>query len=144
VALAVPGSDIDVTVVPVGVTKDGSMELPDTVRKAGWYRFGATPSSTVGTTVIAAHVDTRKEGLGPFARLSSVRDGDQITVRDARGRTTEYQVTTRRQIRRTALPVDKLFTRDGRPRLVLITCGGAYDADSGYADNLVIIAEPVT
>ena len=142
VRLQVPGVDINVEVRPTGVAKDGSMELPDTVRRAGWYEFGATPRDRVGSTVIASHVDTRSEGLGPFARLVSVRKGDRVVVTDRSGRDHAYRVVSRRQITATRLPVDELFDRDGRPRLVLLTCGGAYDARSGYRDNVVVVAEP--
>jgi hypothetical protein len=39
-------------------------------------------------------------------------------------------------------PIADLFDRDGPPRLVVLTCGGAYDARNGYRDNVVVIAEP--
>jgi len=142
VRMRIAAVDLDVGVRPTGVAKDGSMELPDTVRRAGWYRFGATPSERSGTTVIAAHVDTRSEGLGPFARLTSARRGDRIIVTDRSGDEHAYRLLSRRQIDRTRLPVDDLFDRDGPPRLVVLTCGGAYDARSGYRDNVVVIAEP--
>ena len=134
--------DLDVEVRPTGVAKDGSMELPGTVRRAGWYRFGATPRERSGTTVIAAHVDTRSEGLGPFARLTSARRGDRIVVTDRGGDHHAYRIVSRRQVDRTRLPVDELFDREGPPRLVVLTCGGAYDARNGYRDNVVVIAEP--
>lgn len=134
--------DLDVEVRPTGVAEDGSMELPGTVRRAGWYRFGATPRERSGTTVIAAHVDTRTEGLGPFARLTSLRRGDRIVVTDRGGDQHAYRVVARRQIDRTRLPVNELFDRDGPRRLVVLTCGGAYDARNGYRDNVVVIAEP--
>lgn len=141
--ISVPRLDIRVPVVAVGVEKDQTMELPGTIRRAGWYRFGAAPSQRSGSTVIAAHVDTTDEGLGPFARLAGTRRGDRIVVTDADGDKTTYAVTTRRYVKQAKLPVDKLFTRNGRPRLVLITCGGTYDASTGYSDNLVVVAEPV-
>ena len=142
VRVRIPAVDLDVVIRPTGVAKDGSMELPDTVRRAGWYRFGATPSERSGTTVIAAHVDTRSEGLGPFARLTSARRGERIIVTDRSGDDHAYRIISRRQIDRTRLPVDDLFDRDGPPRLVVLTCGGAYDARNGYRDNVVVIAEP--
>lgn len=142
VRLQVPDAGIDVEVRPTGVAEDGSMELPETVRRAGWYEFGATPRDEVGSTVIAAHVDTRTEGLGPFARLASVRKGERVVVTDRSGRDHSYRIVSRRLIVATRLPIEDLFDRDGRPRLVLLTCGGAYDARSGYRDNVVVLAEP--
>ena len=142
VRVQVPDVDIDVQVRPTGVAKDGSMELPETVRRAGWYEFGATPRDDAGSTVIAAHVDTTSEGLGPFSRLATIRRGERVVVTDRSGREHTYRVVSRRLVVATKLPVDDLFDRDGRPRLVLLTCGGAYDARNGYRDNVVVLAEP--
>jgi hypothetical protein len=142
VRLSIGAVDLDVEVRPTGVAEDGSMQLPETIRRAGWYRFGSTPSDRAGTTVIAAHVDTRSEGLGPFARLASVRRGERIVVSDRAGDEHAYRIVSRRHVARTRLPVDDLFDRDGQPRLVVLTCGGAYDARNGYHDNVVVIAEP--
>ena len=83
------------------------MELPDTVRRAGWYRYSALPGSRVGSTVIAAHVDTRAEGLGPFAGLADLRKGDRIVVSDRSGTEHGYRVRVIRQVIQSRLPVDK-------------------------------------
>lgn len=143
VRLRIAAADIDVPVVTTGVTDDGDMQLPGTVRRAGWYRFSATPGASTGRTVIAAHVDTREEGLGSFARLRQVRSGDRVVVTDRSGADHAYQVVSRRHIARSRLPVDEVFGRGGHHRLVLVTCGGAYDLRNGYHDNVVVLAEPV-
>ena len=85
VEVRVADVDIALPIKPVGVTKKGEMEVPGTVKEVGWYRFGANPSSRTGTTVLASHVDTRAEGLGPFARLSDVKQGAEVTVTDQSG-----------------------------------------------------------
>ena len=37
----------------------------------------------------------------------------------------------------------EVFSRTGRARLVLITCGGSFDSATGnYEDNIVAYAEP--
>ena len=72
VRVMVNGVDIDLPVVPVGVNPDDSMEMATSVREVGWYRFGARPADRTGTTVLAGHVDTKREGLGPLVRLRSV------------------------------------------------------------------------
>jgi hypothetical protein len=42
------------------------------------------------------------------------------------------------------LPLDRLFAREGPPRLTLITCGGPFLAEFGsYRDNVVVVAEPL-
>jgi hypothetical protein len=41
------------------------------------------------------------------------------------------------------VPAD-VFRRDGPPRLALVSCGGAFDERTGnYADNIVVLAQPV-
>ena len=42
------------------------------------------------------------------------------------------------------LPLDRLFARDGPPRLTLITCGGPFLPEYlSYRDNVVVVAEPL-
>ena len=42
-----------------------------------------------------------------------------------------------------SLPAADVFARDVEPRLVLVTCGGAFDpATRHYADNVVAYAVP--
>lgn len=43
------------------------------------------------------------------------------------------------------LPFQDIFTRCGDTRMVLITCGGAFDNTTRhYEDNVVVYTEPVT
>ena len=136
--------DLSVAVTPVGVTKDGEMELPETVKQVGWYRFGALPSSSAGTTVLAAHVDTRAEGLGPFSHLREAKKGDEVTIVDEAGRERRYRVAAVTSLAKKKIDWDQVFDRRGNPRLVMVTCGGAYDQDSGYRDNVLVTAFPAS
>ena len=135
--------DIAMPVSATGVTRDGQMELPDDPRTLGWYRFGALPGDAQGSAVLGGHVDSKRYGTGPLARLASVRDGDPITVTAADGQLLRYEVTSVERITKAALPVDRLFDPDSAHRLVIVTCGGRYLPDAGgYEDNIVVIATP--
>lgn len=132
---------IDMPVVPVGVQADGSMEIPVDPAVAGWYRYGPAPADTEGTTVLAAHVDSRIYGVGPLAQLRDAQPGQTLRVTDADGAVTAYTVESVTYIPRAELPVDELFDRDGPRSLVLITCGGQFDEQTRtYSDNVVLIA----
>jgi LPXTG-site transpeptidase (sortase) family protein len=144
IRVRVDGVDIDLPVVPVGVNPDGSMEMATSVREVGWYRFGARPVDRTGTTVLAGHVDTKREGLGPLARLRSVDRGSRVVITSADGRTRAYRVVDVRRIAKTRVPLAEVFRRDGQERVVLITCGGRYDRDTGYRDNVLVTAEPMS
>lgn len=139
----IPAVGYAASVRPVGVANDGQMALPPRPTRLGWYRFGPAPGAERGAAVIAGHLDSRRFGLGPLVRLREVEVGDRVAVQDARGRQLAYAVTGVRRFDRQALPA-QLFARTGRPRLHLITCGGAYDPSAGgYQVNLVVTAEPV-
>ena len=118
------------------------MELPETVSQAGWYEFGARPADRGGITVLAAHVDTREEGLGQFARLREARQGSIVMVTDRGGDRYEYRVVQVTRIAKSKVPWDGIFDRAGPSRLAIVTCGGEYDRDRGsYRDNVIVLAE---
>ncbi|WP_278234556.1 class F sortase [Isoptericola sp. AK164] len=131
---------LETPVRPVGVDPDGTMELPESGDVAGWYRFGPAPGDPEGATVLASHVDTQ-DGVGQFARLTEASAGDDITVTDADGTRHRYTVTDITRYSKEAVPLDQFFDRSGERRLVLVTCGGRWDAEAGhYEDNLVVTA----
>ncbi|CAI9386498.1 hypothetical protein MICABA_00430 [Microbacterium sp. T2.11-28] len=143
VRIAIPAIDATLPVDPVGVQRDGSMEIPENPAVAGWYRYGPVPGAPEGSAVVAAHVDSRVRGIGPLARLRELEAGDEITVRDAEGETSRFVVATVDYIPRAKLPVDEFFARTGEPALVIITCGGSFDeATRSYSDNVVAVAHP--
>lgn len=142
--LRIADRDIALDIVPVGVADDGSMELPAAADVAGWYRYGPAPGSSSGNAVLAAHVDSAVTGIGPLVELRDVEEGSRLTVRTASGRTLVYTVTGVDQVPKTEAPLRAWFERDGPPQLVVITCGGAWDANiRHYSDNVVLTAEPV-
>lgn len=145
VRVTVAAQAVDVPVDPVGVAPDGQMEIPPLAERGGWYRFGADPGDAAGTTVVAAHVDSvASGGTGPFVRLGDVRPGDAVEVALADGSTRGYVVDRVERFPKTQARWPDVFTRDGPPRLALVTCGGAFDVGAGhYTDNVLVIATPV-
>jgi hypothetical protein len=143
VSVSLPGTPRPVPLVPVGVLDSGALQLPERPTVLGWYAAGAVPGGTVGTAVIAGHVDSARYGAGPLRDLLDVGQGDPVEVTDAGGSVHRYAVTSRTSFPKSALPPE-LFHMDGPPRLALITCGGAFDRRTGnYADNVVVLADPV-
>jgi hypothetical protein len=141
--LTVPKIATSATVVPVQVdTRTGALEVPADVREVGWWEAGPRPGSQFGTVVLTGHIDSADQGPGMLARLREVGPGDRVVVR-AGGRDVRYVVKARREYRKAALPVD-VFSPVGDPRLVIVSCGGPFDAASGhYRDNVVVFATPV-
>lgn len=142
--LRIPALGVDAAVRPVGVQPDGAMVIPKSPDSVGWYRYGSAPADPVGHTVIAGHVATIEDGPGALAPLSRAEPGMRVDVVDSAGTLHRYEVTGRERISKKALPVDEIFARDGRPVLVLITCGGEYIPELGsHRDNVVVTALPV-
>ncbi len=129
---------------PVGVEEDGDMQIPEDANRAGWYRFGPAPDDAQGATVLAAHVDSRTTGIGQFSRLRNLQPGSTVSLTTSDGRAHTYEVVDRQKIPKVGAPVAQWFDRTGAPRLVLVTCGGAFRQDIGhYVDNVVVTARPV-
>ncbi|KQO63429.1 class F sortase [Curtobacterium sp. Leaf261] len=141
--LTVDWAGVDVPVHPEGVDPTGAMTLPDDPATAGWYRFGPTPASATGSTVIAAHVDAVGYGIGPFAHLIDVPDGTAVSVTDADGDVSDYVVDSVQMLAKTSVPWGSVFDSTGPRRLVLVTCGGVFDTSTHhYESNLVVTATP--
>lgn len=140
--LRAPSIGVDANIVPVGVDTDGAMEIPTDVDEVGWYRFGPTPGDP-GTAVLAGHVDSRTQGRGAFFDLRRLDVGDVVVV-GFDGSESVWEVVARRQYGKDVIPLGEVFTRDGPPRLALITCGGEFDGGAGrYLDNVVVYAVPL-
>ncbi len=144
VLLDYPDIDADIPVRPYGVSADGQMDVPDDAAVAAWYQFGKTPTDGVGTTVIAAHAGSEETPIGPLYALTEARPGDEVTVTDEDGEEHRYEVSEVEQLGKDGLDFAPFFERTGDHRLVMITCGGQWIAEeSSYADNVIVIAEPV-
>lgn len=142
--ITIPALDVRARLVAVGRADDGSIDVPtqDPVRTAGWYEYGASPGQP-GTAVIVGHVDTR-DRAAVFARLPELTPGDRIVVVSRTGKEIEFSVDSVRRTPKTAFPAATVFAPAPKPRLVLVTCGGAWvGGDVGYADNVIVFATMV-
>jgi hypothetical protein len=144
VRLAVPDLGVAADVVPVGVAATGALDLPTDPRVLGWWSSGAVPGAPAGSTVLAGHVDAAGVGPGPLATLLRAPLGAGVQVVTADGATVSYTIAERLAFSKTdGVPPD-LFRVDGEPRLVLITCAGRFDPETGHYDqNAVLVASRV-
>ncbi len=114
---------------------------PD-IHKAGWWVDGATPASPSGSIVIAGHVDSARGGAGAFFPLKQARSGAIVELTAADGATARYRVVSVQTMLKAQLPTS-IWSQKGPNHLVLVTCGGPFDAASGhYRDNIVVTAVP--
>ena len=137
--VSLPG--VTAELVPVGVLPSGELQLPDDPARVGWWAAGGLPGQSEGTVVLAGHMDGLRRD-GAMSALLEVEPGDEVALEDSRGRVHEYRVVERSTTPQESLD-PALFATDGAHRLVLVTCGGTYDEETGrYSENIVVIAEP--
>jgi sortase (surface protein transpeptidase) len=116
--------------------------VPAPIGRTGWWEDGMTPGARAGAVLIAGHVDRARSGPGAFFRLREADAGDRVQVTTRNGRTFTYRVVSVTRYPKSRLPTS-VYSRTGRPRLVLVTCGGPFDRASGrYRDNIVLTAVP--
>ncbi|MGW4500938.1 class F sortase [Micromonospora sp. NPDC004336] len=144
VRLEIPTIDVTATVNAVGVNeRTDEFEVPPSVDRIGWYRYGPGLEADAGSVVVAGHVDSATQGRGAFYRLRELDEGDTLTATGSDGRARRYRVVAREEYDKSRIPLERYFARDGKPRLTLITCGGPFDAKARrYRDNIVVTAVP--
>jgi LPXTG-site transpeptidase (sortase) family protein len=122
--------------------RHGALGIPVNIRRTGWWRDGMAPGARTGAVLIAGHRDSAKAGAGVFFPLGKAAAGDRVLVDSAAGKTFAYRVVSVRAYRKAALPTS-IYARTGKPRLVLVTCGGPFDEKTGhYRDDVVVTAVP--
>ncbi|GAA2773049.1 class F sortase [Streptomyces showdoensis] len=140
VRVRVPALRVDAPVARVGLDADGWIEAPPPRERAlaGWFTGAVTPGER-GTAVVVGHVDT-PEGRGVFYDLGALAKGRQVEIARADGRTAVFTVYGIELVPKDGFPAARVYGSTGLPELRLITCGGPYAPDGGYAGNVVVSA----
>ncbi|WP_285472841.1 class F sortase [Actinoplanes sp. NBRC 101535] len=137
--LTIPALDVSVSVTDLGLAPDGTMEVPDDARTVGWFTGAPTPGS-LGPAILAGHVDYGGSA-GTFARLTDLDQGDPIRVTRTDGLVATFAVTKVARFPKARFPAGEVYGPIDHAGLRLITCGGAFDRDTGhYVDNVVVFA----
>jgi hypothetical protein len=140
--LIIDAIDADQPIVPVQVDPEAVLGVPEDPQVIGWWEGGAAPGAGTGTVVFDAHVDSRQYGKGPLSRATELVPGDRATV-ISEGGTREYVVDAVRSYEKVVLPWQDLFAQDLEERMILITCGGDFDAARrSYTSNIVVFFTP--
>ncbi|MDC7336327.1 class F sortase [Streptomyces lydicus] len=141
---AVPRDDpslaVSAPVLPLGLDRDGWIEAPpaEDPDLAGWYEGAPSPGER-GTAVLVGHVDNRS-GPAVFYGLGALEKGRTIRVTREDGRTAVFEVYGVQVFDKRNFPARKVYADTGRPELRVLTCGGSYSPDTGYAGNVVVFA----
>lgn len=137
--ISIPALRVSASIIGLGQQADGSMEVPDDEKTVGWYTKAPTPGA-LGPAVLAGHVDLDGKP-GTFAKLSSLKAGDQVNVIRSDNTMAMFAVTRVERHAKNKFPSAAVYGPIDHAGLRLITCGGKFDDTSGhYEDNIVVYA----
>ena len=144
VSVEIPSIQVSAEIVSSGIDEEsGQMEIPATAAQVGWYRFGPRPGEA-GSAVLAGHVDMAGQGPGAFFHLDRLVPGDEVEVHLSDGTVQRFVVVETVRVPKDELEVEAIFSRQGGPRLTLVTCGGAFNhTERSYDDNVVTSLKPL-
>ena len=137
-AVRLPGSGW-LAVAAVGTHHSGLLDVPDDVRRIGWWEGGARIGDPFGSVLLAGHVDSSTQGLGPYSELLSAPKGAEVSVRTA-DRTTRWRISSRQLV-----PIGdlgkhpRILSPKGPARLTMVTCAPPFVADDGGYQNLAVV-----
>jgi hypothetical protein len=140
--LSIPAAGVHTRLTTLGLTADGSLQVPTSTEVAGWYTGSPRPGQT-GSAIIAGHIDST-QGPGVFFRLRLLRPGDRVYVRHADGTLAVFRVYAEHMYPKDRFPTERVYGPVPDPELRLITCGGVFDPATGsYLSNVVVYAAEI-
>lgn len=136
--IVIPSLKINSWVVPVGVTANGEMDVPDgSTLNVGWYKHGTIPGD-VGSAVMDAHV------YAAFKKLKNIKVGSTIYVYNARGEELKFKVISSKVYPLANVPMQTIFNDASGAYLNLITCAGRFmPSRNTYSHRQVVYAERI-
>ncbi|GAB3358458.1 class F sortase [Modestobacter lapidis] len=139
VRVQLPALGVTSDVMPLGLARDGSMEVPPGAYPVGWYDRSPTPGQ-LGPAVLAGHVDWDGKP-GAFYGLRELLPGDEVVVHRADGTLAIFRVDRVEEHDKDEFPGDAVYGDIDTAGLRLITCGGSFDEDTGdYRENVIVFA----
>lgn len=139
-SVTIPALEVTSSLVGLGLTDDGRMEVPDNAEMIGWFASAPTPGS-LGPAILAGHVNWKNKP-GVFVNLARLAAGDTISVARQDGSTARFAVTRVERYPKNSFPTDAVYGAIDHAGLRLITCGGEFDASRhSYRDNVVVFAD---
>ncbi len=139
--LIIPEIGMDAHVQSVGLswTGNGNLGVPTNFTDVAWYNRGSFPGAP-GTAVIDGHLDGRYVPEAVFYRLSELKPGDPVYVKERNGQVVSFVVTGSERFPYDAPDTTAVFTTAGKGSyLNLITCAGDWISSAKEYDQRVVV-----
>jgi hypothetical protein len=138
--IVIPAIHVNAPVMPVGLVS-GSVGVPplNDHNLTAWYTGTVSPGQN-GPSLIDGHVDS-VTGPSVFYNLKLLHKGDAVTVYRQDGRAVTFHVSWAQVSVKSAFPWKEVLKATPGPELRLVTCGGAFNYQTGhYVDNIIVYA----
>jgi len=137
--LAIPAIGVRAKLTRLGITSQGTLQVPVSAAVAGWFTGSPRPGG-IGASIIAGHIDSYT-GPGVFFRLRDLHRGQKVYVTRANGSVATFRITAVRMYAKDRFPTAAVYGPVPDAELRLITCGGQFDKATGsYLSNVVAYA----
>jgi sortase (surface protein transpeptidase) len=139
VRISIPAIGVDARVIPLGLNRDHTVEVPKNFAETGWFKPGPEPGEQ-GAAVVLGHLASRR-GPGVFIRLRELKPGAVIRIRLADRSTVRFVARSMIRVPKNRFPTNRVYARTPQPTLRLVTCAGALDPVTGHhPDNYIVFA----
>lgn len=136
--LLIPSLGINTKVLPVGTTTTGNLDVPNSLKNLGWYKYGPRPGE-YGNAVIDGH-QVDELGFGAvFKNLYLLKPGDDIFVQTANGENLNFQVVRVEVYKYNQAPLQDIFGESDMQNLNLITCDGNWIGNLKIKDKRLVV-----
>jgi LPXTG-site transpeptidase (sortase) family protein len=141
--LKIASIGVDAEVVALGIDTEGRVEVTgqSDLARVSWFQPGGAPGyGNKAPALFSGHFS----GADPsqtavFDELDKIKEGDEILVSTSGGPVLSYKVTLSKNYEVKDVPMNEILSPDGRDRIEIITCGGAWNS-AGYTNRTVVTA----
>jgi LPXTG-site transpeptidase (sortase) family protein len=142
--ISIPSIGVGKTrVYPVSVTDQNMLDTPRNINDTAWYKKSATPGQGYGAVLIDGHNGGNSKN-GVFAKLSTLKEGDEIVIERGDSQIYKYQVVESQtmnldQVNSTGMKMMMESVDPNKEGLSLITCAGTWIPRLQQFDQRVMV-----
>jgi sortase (surface protein transpeptidase) len=137
VRISIPAIGVNARVIPLGLNRDRTIQVPRNFGDTGWFRPGPEPGEQ-GAAVIVGHLASRS-GPGVFYRLRHLPVGGVIRVHLKGGGTVRFMARSMVRVPKNRFPTKRVYAHTKMPTLRLVTCAGRLNPSTGHHDDNYIV-----
>ena len=141
IRLKIPKINVDASVIYVGLTSSGAMDIPKGPDEVAWFNLGPRPGEN-GSAVIDGHFGWKNNIPAVFDNLYKLKKGDKIYIEDDAGKTITFVVIEIGLYNQNGDASNVFGSNDEKAHLNLITCEGIWNAtQKSYSNRLVVFSD---